>query len=168
MAKTKRTGPTASPAADAMAAGDGPAFASALASKKKPETIKALGRRADNSRWDVRIGRALLGASELLLALPDEVVRDFLPTLAIAAVRERHYENAARRAHADQVIARLRPFVERSEWVADMIARSGCHYVSAHDSPAHAKDMLEIARACPAMADNAWFKKLTGEVQSTK
>jgi hypothetical protein len=161
MARAKQS--KAAPAASAMAAGDGPAFVAAVANKK-PETLKKLGERADVTRWDVRVGRCLLGAAEFLLAQPDDVIRDFLPTLAIAAAREHHYKAAASRAAAEAVLARLRPFVERSAWAADLIARSGCHYIRVHDGRAEARDLLELARACPAMKNNEWFAKLKQEL----
>ncbi len=121
---------------------------------------RRVGGKVDTDRWNITQGRALLEAHEWLLAQPDDVVRDFLPALAIAAVRELHQKAAAKRERAAAVLAKLRPYVARSEWVADLVARSGCHYMRAHESPAHAKAMRELAKAYPKIRANSFYKEL--------
>lgn len=151
--------PNPGTAAAAFRAGDGLALLIVLMTKQ-PETVKKIGAKVDTSRWDIMQGRALLGAHEWLLAQPEDVIRDFLPALAIAAVRELYQKNAKKRERAAIVIDKLRPFVARSEWVADLVARSGCHYLRAHDSPEHAKSMRELASAYPKIRANSFYKEL--------
>lgn len=128
------------------------------------EAVKALGKRVDVSRWDALIGRALLEVSDWLLVQPDEVVRDFLPSLAIAAARESQYKAAAKRERAARVLAQLAPYVERSEWVADLVARSGCHYLRQYQATAEASAMYELAKRCKAIRQSPYLVELEAGV----
>lgn len=131
---------------------------------KKPEHVKKIGHRVDVIRWDVRTGRALIAVADWLLAQPDEAVRDFLPALAIAAARERQYKSAAKRARADAVLAKLRPYVERSECVADLVARSGCHFIRVHEATAPAALLYDLAKGCAAIRRNVYLLELRSAV----
>ena len=169
MARSRGKKSPATPIAAALRDGDGSRFLRLIA-MKPPDRLKAIGAKIDQRRWDAMPGRALVGAGEWLLELPDDVVRDFLPALAIAAVRLRRWKGnkvGTQRAHANRVFEALKPYVARSEWVADMIARSGCHYYDTHELPEHAADMLELARGCKAMKQNPWFAELTKRVGQT-
>lgn len=148
------------PVTDALAKGDGPALAAALARKKKPASVKPIAQKVDVRRWDEKAGRALLGAAEWICAQEAEVVRDFLPCLAIATIRALHGK-PAEKARAEAVLPLLRPCVERDAWVADLVARSGCHYARAHSQPAHAASMRELVAGAPGIAANPYFVELT-------
>lgn len=148
------------PITDALAKGDGVALAAALARKKKPASVKPIAYKVDVQRWDVKAGRALLGAAEWICAQDADVVRDFLPCLAIATIRALH-GTPAEKARAEEVLPLLRPCVERDAWVADLVARSGCHYAKAHAMPAHAASMRELVKGHPGIANNPSFVELT-------
>lgn len=127
--------------------------------------VERLGTTVDVSRWDVMIGRALLDVSAWLLEQPDEVVQNFLPALAIAAARESQYKAAAKRERAAAVLAQLAPYVERSAWVADLIARSGCHFVRVHEATAEAAVLYELAKRCKAIAKTEYLRALASSVR---
>lgn len=145
--------------ATALKAGDGEALAAALARKKKPELVKPIAQKVDVSRWDVKAGKALVGAAEWICAQKIEHVRDFLPCLAIGAARAYHGK-PAEKARAEAVLAMLRPLVAQDEWTADLVARSGCHYVKAHELPAHGATLRDLARARKGIEKNPYFAEL--------
>ncbi|MFN0249899.1 MAG: hypothetical protein ACKV2T_23650 [Kofleriaceae bacterium] len=145
--------------AAALKAGDGEALAAALARKKKPELVKPIAQKVDVSRWDVNAGKALVGAAEWICAQNIEHVRDFLPCLAIGAARAVHGK-AADKARGAAVLAMLRPFVEADEWTADLVARSGCHFVRAHKLPEHGKTLRDLVRARKGIEKNPFFVEL--------
>ena len=145
--------------ADAIAKGDGEALAAALARKKKPESVKPIAAKVDIRRWDEKAGRALLGAAEWICKQAAPIVRDFLPCLAIATIRALH-GTPAERERARAVLSLLRPCVVRDAWVADLVARSGCHYLRAHELPEHAKAMRELVREHPGIEGNPFFAEL--------
>ncbi|GEM_PF-5155306 len=143
----------------ALKAGDGEALAVALARKKKPELLKPIAVKVDVSRWDAKYGKALLGAADVILAHDIEHVRDFLPCLAIAAARAAHGK-PGEKARAEAVLAKLRPFVEKDAWTADLVARSGCHYVRAHSMPEPARTLRELVRGHRGIENNPFFVEL--------
>ncbi len=114
----------------------------------------------DDSRWDVRIGRSVLFAADFLLAQQEDRIRRFLPPLAIAASREHQYDAASKRERAEEILAKMRPFVQRSEDAADLVARSGCHAWDKKER-GQSRALYELVKGCKLLKKNEYMRELT-------
>jgi hypothetical protein len=156
----------------ALKSGDGAKLVEALRAARDPVRMLAtLGHAADTRRWDVHTGACVLLAADYLLAQPVEQVDRFLPTLAIAATRALSDADAAKRHRAHEVLAKLRALLARSEFAADMVARSGCYALgySWIDRPprpvdaaarAQSKALFELVRDCALLERNESYRFL--------
>jgi hypothetical protein len=132
-------------AQQALLAGDAAAFVTALgAVKDLPKALAFLGTAADNARVNVKVGRTVVGASDVLLAQPLKSVERFLAAMAIGAVHERRVKVKSRQAAAERCLARLRPVLPLSPEYAELAARWARGLMERGDLE-EATELLELA-----------------------